>query len=301
VTILENEEVQLADDGAMTESGYRQDTTMVGGSEVAYGDGRLLDGPVMDGPVMVLPSDTVTSSVSLLLTGTSPGSGRQRLPRRTGGEAYRYCPYCAVTLEHREIEGHTWPVCPCCGFVASATARLRRSTRLIAIVGHSGSGKTTLLENVIRQLAGRGLAVAAIKHDPKGHAAYDHPGKDSWRFRQAGAAAVSLSGPHTVATFQVSEADRRLEDVAAAVVEAADKPVDLVLAEGYHMQTGFPKIEVYRAALGRPPRCDAADLLAVVTDSPAPVPGFEAVPHLPLNDPATVATFIWHAAIWHSA
>lgn len=173
---------------------------------------------------------------------------------------------------------------------AALEAWLRAAPVVVALVGHSGSGKTTLMEGLIRELSGRGLRVAAIKHDPKGHAVYDQPGKDSWRYRQAGAAAVALAGPATVATFRQAEGERRLLDLARQL--AAAEPVDLVLAEGYHTQAGFPKIEVYRPALGRPPRCTAAELVAVATDAPAPVPGLGGLPHLPLNDPVAVVQFL---------
>ena len=167
---------------------------------------------------------------------------------------------------------------------------LRSCLPLIAFVGHSGSGKTTLLERVIAELNGRGLRVGAIKHDPKGHAAYDHPGKDSWRYRRAGAAIVALAGPTTVATFRPLEDETPLWALAEQI--AAHAPLDLILAEGYHTHAGIPKIEVYRPVLARPPRCATDEVIAVATDTESLVPGLEHVPHLPLNDPAAVAWFL---------
>lgn len=175
---------------------------------------------------------------------------------------------------------------------AALRAWLAAHPPLVAFVGHSGSGKTTLMEAVIRMLAAHGLRVGAIKHDPKGHAAYDHSGKDSWRYREAGARLVALAGPHTAGAFRALAGDRPLVEVAAEL--AAAQPLDLVLAEGYNMQTGFPKIEVYRPVLGRPPRATAQDVIAVATDAASPVPGLEALPHLPLNDPPATAAFLLH-------
>jgi molybdopterin-guanine dinucleotide biosynthesis protein B len=161
---------------------------------------------------------------------------------------------------------------------------------VVAFVGHSGSGKTTLLEGVLRDLVGRGLRVGTVKHDPKGHAAYDHPGKDSWRHRRAGAAVVALAGPATVATFRDAAGDESLPALARRL--AADTPLDLVLAEGYHTQCGFAKVEVYRPSLGRPPRCAAEELLAVAAATPHLPAALAGLPRLPLDDPRAVARFL---------
>lgn len=101
---------------------------------------------------------------------------------------------------------------------------------LVAFVGHSGSGKTTLVERLIALFAAGGLRVAAVKHDPKGHEAYDYPGKDSWRFRQAGAEAVALAGPTTLATFRTVRDEPQLPELAARL--AAESGAVLVLAIG---------------------------------------------------------------------
>ena len=44
-------------------------------------------------------------------------------------------------------------------------------------VGHSGSGKTTLIEKLLRELSGRGLCVATIKHAHH-KVVLDTPGKE---------------------------------------------------------------------------------------------------------------------------
>ncbi|HET7769311.1 MAG TPA: molybdopterin-guanine dinucleotide biosynthesis protein B [Chloroflexota bacterium] len=188
---------------------------------------------------------------------------------------------------------------------AALRAWLRVSPPLVAIVGHSGSGKTTLVERVLAELAGRGLRVAAIKHDPKGHATYDHPGKDSYRFSAAGAAEAVLSGPGAVARFQPVVADTPLMELASRI--GRDGGPDLVLAEGYHMHAGFPKIEVYRAALGRPPRAAEpaiiGDVVAVATDDPSDAALRAAyaardMPIIPLADAAAVADCVLrHAGV----
>ena len=176
---------------------------------------------------------------------------------------------------------------------------MRTTLPFYAFIGHSGSGKTTLVERIIAELCAHGLRVAAIKHDPKGHAAYDQPGKDSHRLRGAGAVETALSGPTVLARFTPVEADT--PPLALAEQLAAEGDVDLILAEGYHMYQGFPKIEVYRPALGRPPRgADSAsrgDVIAVATDTPgdpqlAQVYDLRRVAILPLDDAAAVAEYL---------
>ena len=65
---------------------------------------------------------------------------------------------------------------------------------IISIVGKSDSGKTALLERLIPEIRKRGYNIGVIKHNVHGFE-LDHEGKDSWRYKQAGAQAVSLSSP----------------------------------------------------------------------------------------------------------
>ena len=53
-------------------------------------------------------------------------------------------------------------------------------------VGHSGSGKTTLIEKLLPELTARGLHLATIKHAHH-KVELDNEGKDSWRYKKAGA------------------------------------------------------------------------------------------------------------------
>ncbi|TNJ38445.1 bifunctional molybdenum cofactor guanylyltransferase MobA/molybdopterin-guanine dinucleotide biosynthesis adaptor protein MobB [Chlorobaculum thiosulfatiphilum] len=62
----------------------------------------------------------------------------------------------------------------------------------IALCGLSGSGKTTLMEKLIRRFSDDGFEVAALKHGCH-RFEIDREGKDSGRFRQAGAAPVLIA------------------------------------------------------------------------------------------------------------
>jgi len=163
--------------------------------------------------------------------------------------------------------------------------------RVLGIVGWSGSGKTTLLVAILPLLRAGGLRCSTIKHVHHGFD-MDRPGKDSFRHREAGAHEVLVAaGTRWVLLHEVVGGEPPLP----ALLGKLD-PVDLVLVEGYKTHP-FPKIEVHRPDLGKPPLWrDDPDVIAVATDTPDLRPG---VPTLPLNTPATVARFVlgW----WESA
>src|SRR6188768_1306584 len=96
---------------------------------------------------------------------------------------------------------------------------------VIGFCGYSGSGKTTLVEQLIARLKLDGQRVSVVKH---AHHDFDidHPGKDSWRHRQAGAFTV--------------------HQLVAELYEC-----DWVLVEGFK-HADLPKLEVWRAAAAKP-------------------------------------------------
>lgn len=115
---------------------------------------------------------------------------------------------------------------------------------VLAVCGYSGSGKTTLLESAIARLAGRGLAVAAVKHDAHGFEV-DRAGKDSDRLFRAGAT-VALRGP-------AEQFERRAQPLSLEVTLArlaCDH--DLLLVEG-HKQTPLPKFWLAHPEHPEPP------------------------------------------------
>ena len=133
---------------------------------------------------------------------------------------------------------------------------------VVAIVGHSKSGKTTLIEGLIAEFKRRGRRVAAIKHAHEDFD-FDRPGKDSWRYAEAGCEAIAILGPRRSAVLKPHDPGYAFGEV----VRAAAGKADIVLVEG--LSSGpFPKIEVHRAELGKGLRCDRSDLVAVVTDEP---------------------------------
>ena len=155
------------------------------------------------------------------------------------------------------------------------------SSKLISIVGQSGSGKTTI-EKLLPVLNAAGLKVATIKHTHH-QVPLDTPGKDSWRFKQAGAVASMLVTPQALQL--VADYSEPHDPVLLAQCYFSD--ADLVLAESFS-DAVCPKIEVVRAACSTTPRCSDG-LIAIVTDVAT------AHPHLPyfaLDDVEGIAKFI---------
>jgi molybdopterin-guanine dinucleotide biosynthesis protein B len=160
--------------------------------------------------------------------------------------------------------------------------------RIIGLAGWSGSGKTTLLVKVIPRLVARGLTVSTLKH---AHHDFDidQPGKDSHSHRMAGATEVLVGSTNRWALIHELRGDA--EPTLGALLEKL-VPVDLVLVEGYKRER-HPKLEVYRAAVGKPllyPQDSA--IVAVAADKPLQA----AVPTVDLDDIERIAdTLIRHA------
>ncbi len=157
--------------------------------------------------------------------------------------------------------------------------------KVLGFVGWSGSGKTTLLTALIPALKARGVKkISTIKHAH--HALeFDQPGKDSHRHREAGAAETILASARHFALFS-EHRDAPAPDLNALLARLA--PADLVLVEGFKTYD-FPKIEIYRPALGKPPLWPQMQVLAVAADAGAQNCPY---PVLDLNAPSEVACFI---------
>lgn len=140
------------------------------------------------------------------------------------------------------------------------------TARVLGLAGWSGAGKTTLLVRLIPLLVQRGLKVATLKH---AHHAFDvdQPGKDSYEHRQAGASEVIVSSARRWA--QMHEIGDGPE---ATLVELLNKvsACDLILVEGFKREP-HPKLEVFRAALGKPAlHPQDPGIVAVASDAALP-------------------------------
>ena len=159
-----------------------------------------------------------------------------------------------------------------------------------ALVGSSGSGKTTLIEGVLPFLQGYGYRVGVVKHAHRGFE-IDHPGKDSYRVRRAGVAQVLVGSNRQWALIGDEPAGAVDPRLGSLVARFTPGDIDLVLAEGFSHEA-VPKIEVFRPAHGRPPRCWPLDRDVVAVASDAELVVERPVVRLDLNRPESVAEFI---------
>ena len=125
---------------------------------------------------------------------------------------------------------------------------------VIGFSAWSGTGKTTLLEKVIRRMKARGLRVAVVKHDVHGVDSCED-GKDSARFRLAGADRVVLIGPEPQ-----GRPEKRLREALEALQDA-----DVILVEGFK-HAPIPRVGLCREATGKPLPESPGNYIAVVTD-----------------------------------
>ncbi|MCX7678542.1 MAG: molybdopterin-guanine dinucleotide biosynthesis protein B [Spirochaetes bacterium] len=114
----------------------------------------------------------------------------------------------------------------------------KKTIPTIAFVGRSNVGKTSLIEKLINHFSSQGIRVAVIKHT---HQKFelDHPGKDTYRFRKAGAHLVSLTSTNSIAI--IGENSENLPPVKAA--PALFESCDLIIVEG-NKEGNYKKIEV---------------------------------------------------------
>jgi molybdopterin-guanine dinucleotide biosynthesis protein B len=164
--------------------------------------------------------------------------------------------------------------------------------RVVAFCGPSGVGKTTLIERLIVELKRRGQRVSVIKH---AHKTFDivHPGKDTWRHRQAGAFEVMIASGHRLAKMREYEVAGQ-PSVHQLIAEMVD--CDWLLVEGFkHADIG--KVEVWRAAMGEPALYpDDPFVTTIATDQPSALPEPTARPVFDMADAATLASHLMDTA-----
>ena len=156
--------------------------------------------------------------------------------------------------------------------------------KIYGIVGYKNAGKTGLMERLVTEITSRGFTVSTLKH---AHHSFDvdHPGKDSYRHRAAGAHQVLLSSRQRWALM--TELHDRDEATLDALLTRLD-PVDLGLGEGYK-RDAHPKVEAYRAITGNPLiGRDDPTVRAIASDVPLDV----SVAVFDLNDTVAIADFI---------
>ena len=161
--------------------------------------------------------------------------------------------------------------------------------KVVGFAGYSGSGKTHLVEQLIPALKLRGLRVSVVKH---AHHKFDidHPGKDTYRHREAGAFEVVVASDRRLALMREFEQPARLS-VHQLLAELYDG-VDWVLVEGFK-ESNLLKVEVWRPEAGKPARYPDDDFIAAIaTNAPGQLPEATLRPVLDLDDPDAIAQWL---------
>jgi len=119
--------------------------------------------------------------------------------------------------------------------------------KVFGIAGFKNAGKTTLVVELLRELRARGLRVGTVKH---AHHDFDidHPGKDSYLHREAGAEEVIVASGRRWAHIRELEGQ---EEPPLTELLAHMGDLDLVLVEGYK-RGAHRKLELRRAGFEAP-------------------------------------------------
>ncbi len=161
--------------------------------------------------------------------------------------------------------------------------------KVVGFAGYSGAGKTTLLERLIPALKAHGLRVSVVKH---AHHRFDidHPGKDSYRHREAGAYEVLIASDKRLALMREFEEPTPLS--VHQLIAELDPAIDWVLVEGFKFSDLF-KVEVWRAAAGQPARYPEDDkVMAIATDAPERLPAATLREVLDVDDAPAIAAWL---------
>lgn len=162
-------------------------------------------------------------------------------------------------------------------------------TPLIGFCAYSGTGKTTLLENLIPYLKDQKLRLAVIKH---AHHNFDvdHPDKDSYKLRHAGACEMLISSGRRWALMHELQENEEEYSLLQLLEKIDHTHTDLVLVEGFKKEP-IQKIELHRPSLGHNlMSIDDENIIAVATDETLSQAIKQTV--LDLNNPRLVGVFI---------
>lgn len=151
------------------------------------------------------------------------------------------------------------------------------------IIGKKNSGKTTLIVDLVEHLTRQGLKVGTIKHTHHQHE-LDVPGKDSFKHRQAGAAAVGILSPGMTAVFCPTDdatGHKRYDLMAPMFADC-----DLVLVEG-DSTAPATRVEVWRSATGTAPYAADDSAIAAVISDDVPEIDLPILPRTPIEQLAS--------------
>jgi molybdopterin-guanine dinucleotide biosynthesis protein B len=101
---------------------------------------------------------------------------------------------------------------------------------VIAVVGSKSSGKTTTIEALVKGLTKQNYRVAVIKHVSEPNFTLDTKGKDTWRFRQAGANIVTTIADHEMGIMKITDTHKLS---LKQIIDSCGSEGDVVFLEGF--------------------------------------------------------------------
>lgn len=173
---------------------------------------------------------------------------------------------------------------------------LKNRLPIIGFSAFSGTGKTTLLTQLLPLLKEKKLRVGVIKH---AHCSFDidHPGKDSYELRHAGAdTMLIISNQRMAIMHEFRQPSVKEPSLQQALDELKPNTLDLILVEGFKAEQ-FPKIELHRLEVGKPLLFpNDSNIIAIASNVNATAlstdPASSNIPLLDLNQPLKIIDFI---------
>lgn len=159
------------------------------------------------------------------------------------------------------------------------------SVVVIGFIGRSGMGKTTFVTQLTEKLRTKGYRIAVLK-DTHHQVDWDRPGKDSYRYRRAGASTVILRTPERCLIQKRTTQRTRLDRLIAWVQDA-----DIIFVEGFKNECNYPKFEIYRSGVStHPPLYTQIDVAGVITCSGREIA--YSGPHFSIDDVDAFRTYL---------
>jgi molybdopterin-guanine dinucleotide biosynthesis protein B len=163
---------------------------------------------------------------------------------------------------------------------------LNKKPVISVVSSTSNSGKTTLIEGIVKVLKSRGYEVGVIKYDVR-EFQIDYPGKDSYRFTEAGADNVVIASDNKMAMIKKLHRENSIDELLVFFKDA-----DIIIVEGFK-DNEFPKIEVYRRTgksqlLYKNPEYNFTNIVAIVSTEKIQ----SDIPVFNLNDTDRITGFI---------
>ncbi len=164
------------------------------------------------------------------------------------------------------------------------------SIPLLGFAAYSGTGKTTLLSKIIPLLKDKGIRIGVVKHAHH-NIDIDHPNKDSYVLREAGASKIVITSPRRTAIIIEHEKDQQELSLEEAINNIETKDLDLILVEGFKFAY-LPKIELHRHALSKPYLYpEDSNIIAIAVDHEIGNDDPK-IPILDINQPQEIVGFI---------